>query len=76
MDRMIEKEEKDIICPICDNTFSDYRGLTSHARNMHGLTKEEIYGFLEIEKEESGFWAVIAGAGVFALALLGFIKVK
>lgn len=71
-------EQKEIECPVCNESFVDLRGLTSHARHAHEMTKEEIYDlyFMEEKDEKDDFWKVLAGAGAILLGVLGssFLK--
>lgn len=63
----MEKEKK-IQCPICEESFLDLRGITSHARHRHDLTKEELEELLE--EEDNAFMYIMGGLGTLLLALL------
>jgi len=66
-----ENEIESVKCPKCEERFQDLRGLTSHARHAHQLTKDEIYNSLMVEEDEKDdFWKILAGAGAFLLAIL------
>ncbi len=69
---------KGIEYPICKESFVDLRGLTSHARHTHELSKEEIYDlcFMDEKDEKGDFWKVLAGAGAFLLALITLGRVR
>lgn len=71
-------EEQYIECPVCNESFKDLRGLTSHARHAHEMSKEEIYDlyFTEEKDEEDGFWKMLVGAGGVLLAMLTLGKLK
>ncbi len=71
-------EEQNIECPVCNESFKDLRGLTSHARHAHEMSKEEIYDlyFTEEKDNEDSFWKIAVSAGVFVLSVLTLGKLK
>ena len=72
-----ENEIESVKCPKCEERFRDLRGLTSHARHAHDLSREEIYGIIQTEKDEKDdFWKVIVGAGTFLLAVITMGRIK
>jgi hypothetical protein len=50
------------------------RGLTSHARQIHGLDKNQLKESLD--ENDNGFFRIIGGIGVFILSILAIGKLK
>lgn len=65
------EELEEIKCPLCDESFRDKRGLTSHARNIHELEKDEIFEKMTQKRQEKKEWKIIGGLGAIFLALIG-----
>jgi peptide subunit release factor 1 (eRF1) len=63
-----ETERKVLTCPDCGKEFQDMRGLTSHARHMHNITKEELEEI--IQDEGSLVLKVLGGLGAFLAAMI------
>ncbi|GAA5522200.1 hypothetical protein LQ318_10630 [Aliifodinibius salicampi] len=63
------EKEKELTCPECEKAFQDMRGLTSHARHMHELNKNEIMEMFN-EKEDSTAWKIVGGIGAVILAII------
>lgn len=70
------KESTDIECPICNMTFRDKRGLTSHARNKHDLGKDEVFEKMTQKEQEKKEWEILGGVGALLLALITLGKSK
>ncbi len=65
--------------PNCNESFVDLRGLTSHARHTHELSKEDIYDLYFMDEkdekdEKDNFWKVLAGAFLLAVITMGRIR--
>lgn len=65
-----ETERKNLTCPECEKAFQDMRGLTSHARNRHDLSKEELKILIKKDERRITIWEVLGGAGAVILAFL------
>lgn len=70
------EEEKDLTCPECGKGFQDMRGLTSHARHMHDLSKEEVASIINDNKKGGKGWKLLGGFGTILLAIITVGKIK
>lgn len=62
------------MCLECGKGFQDMRGLTSHARHIHDLGKNEI---IESDKENnSENWKVFGSVGALILAFITLSRMK
>ncbi|MDR9418659.1 hypothetical protein [Gracilimonas sp.] len=62
--------------PLCDESFRDKRGLTSHARNKHDLEKDEVFEEMTQKEPEKMFRKLLGGFSALILALIGFTRLK
>lgn len=69
------EEEKDLTCPECGKEFQDMRGLTSHARHFHDLSRKDLSNRLN-EPEKGIGWKILGGLGATLLALITLGKIK
>ncbi len=70
------EELEEIKCPLCDESFRDKRGLTSHARNIHDLEKDEIFAKMTQKEQEKKEWKVIGGIGAIFIAVITGLNLK
>ncbi|MEX0596291.1 MAG: hypothetical protein WD512_07300 [Candidatus Paceibacterota bacterium] len=70
------EELEEIKCPLCDESFQDKRGLTSHARNKHDLEKDEVFEEMTQKRREKKEWKIIGGISAILLALIGLGRFK
>jgi len=69
--------DKELIkCPLCNESFKDRRGLTSHARNIHDLEKEEVFEKMSQKEKERKEWKIIGGIGAVLLGILGLGRIR
>lgn len=64
------EEIEEVQCPVCNMSFRDKRGLTSHARNNHSLSKNELYDQLA-NQETPNNWPLYITLGTALLAIIG-----
>lgn len=70
-------EELNLIeCPICNESFKDKRGLTSHARNKHELSKDEVVRKMIQKEKEKKKWKIVGGVSALLLSLIGLGKFR
>lgn len=65
-----QEEEEELTCPECGKGFQDKRGLTSHARHIHDLNKDQILEKMNPNNKKSFVWKLIAGTGALVVALI------
>ena len=70
------EQVEEIKCPLCDESFRDKRGLTSHARNIHDLEKDEIFEKMTQKKQKKKEWKILGGIGAIFLALISIGRFK
>lgn len=70
------EELEEIKCPLCDESFRDKRGLTSHARNIHELEKGEIFKKMSQKEKDKKEWRLIGGLGAILVTVLTFGSLK
>jgi len=64
------EELDEVQCPICNMLFRDKRGLTSHARNIHDLGKDEVYNELTSRRNVKD-WSLYILFGSVLLSIFG-----
>ena len=64
------EESTEVQCPICNMSFRDKRGLTSHARYKHDLEKEDVVKMITQKEKELKAWRVLGGVFAIFLALI------
>lgn len=72
--------ENQVTCPVCEETFLDMRGLTSHARHVHEMDNEKVTEILD--KQENGVkkynlpWKIIGGVGAICAGIFAAVKFR
>lgn len=72
------RENEQLTCPVCEKDFQDRRGLTSHARHMHEIGKNDLEEIVEserVQEKSDNFWGVMGGVGITLLALITLRKI-
>lgn len=53
--------------PLCNESFRDKRGLTSHARNKHDLERDEVFEKMIQSEQEKKEWKIFGASELFLL---------